>query len=538
MKRVLAAFLCLTVLYGGIVWRMGRLMFRALPAAQSTAARRVEIAQLRGTIFDCQLRPLTNDGRAHCIAVRPTATSLPLLQRLLPPTAYAAVEDRLTAGLPVVITVDDPVDGGDLLVNAAYPVRYGAGLAAHLIGHLDAAGSGAAGLEKSFDPLLTETGATVAARFFTDVQGKVLLGEPIEFLGTQVPAGGVVLTLDREVQRIAEEVLDGSGYPCAAAVVMEVESGAVRACVSRPAFDPNCIAEALDAPDAPFVNRALSAFTVGSVFKPVLAAAALERGLGAFTHTCTGSITVGGVTFHCPQANGHGEMDLTAALTHSCNTYFIALGQMLGKAAVIETAQRLGFGAAAPLADGLAPAEGNLPDAQTLDSAAALANLSFGQGALTATPLQICAMTAAIANGGRFVTPWLIAGTRTPDGKLTPMQPPPAQRVLSADAAAQLCKALRQVVTQGSGRRAQSDAVAIAGKTATAQTGRSRAGEEIYNAWFTGFFPAAAPRYAVTVLVEDGGEGAVSCAPLVREIAERITGADGSAAPSASTAPD
>lgn len=298
----------------------------------------------------------------------------------------------------------------------------------------------------------------------------MLLGEPIEISGTQTPAGGVVLTLDREIQQITEDALDRSGFPRAAAVVLEIGSGAIRACVSRPDFDPNDVAAALNSRDAPFVNRAFSAFAVGSVFKPVLAAAAYAHGLEDFSWTCSGSVTVGGVTFHCPKENGHGTM--------------------------------------------------------RLDSPAALANLSFGQGTLTATPLQICAMTAALAQRGTRIDPYLIAGIRARDGAVTAAPQPATRSVISAEAAAELCRALRRVVTDGSGRRAQSETVAIAGKTATAQTGRLRAGEEIYNAWFTGFFPADAPRYAVTVLVEDGGEGAVSCAPLVREIAERITAAE------------
>ncbi|MBR4726516.1 MAG: penicillin-binding protein 2 [Clostridia bacterium] len=531
MKRVLAAFFCLFAIYAGILLRMSRLMFAAVPAAQSASGRLVEIAQLRGTIFDCRLQPLTNDGVARCIAVKPTMLALPLLQELLPPTAYETVAARLSAGLPVVVTVDAPAEGGDAVVNAAYPVRYGSRTAVHIIGHLDAEGHGAAGIEKACDALLTETGGTAAARFMTDAQGKVLLGEPIEISGTQIPAGGVVLTLDREIQQIVEEVLDGSGYACTAAVALEIGSGAIRACVSRPAFDPNDVAAGLNGKNAPFVNRAFSAFAVGSVFKPAVAAAALMHGLGDFTWTCTGSITVGGVTFHCPKAEGHGEMQLSSALAHSCNTYFIALGQRLGKTAVRETAALLGFGASAPLADGYTPAAGNLPDLSALDSPAALANLSFGQGTLTATPLQICAMTATLAQGGVRVDPYLIVGTRARDGTVTPAPRPIAKSVLSADAAATICAALRQVVTDGSARRAQSETIAIAGKTATAQTGRTRAGEEIYNAWFTGFFPADAPRYAVTVLVEDGGEGAVSCAPLVREIAERITALESGGAP-------
>ena len=522
-RRVLAAFLCLVALYAGVLVRMARLMITAVPASQSAAGRLVEIAQLRGTIYDCSLQPLTNNGTARCIAVKPTMLALPLLQNLLPPTAYETVASRLSEGLPVVVTVDAPVAGGDAVVNAAYPVRYGSRTAAHIIGHLDAEGHGAAGVEKCFDTLLTAAGSTVTARFCTDVQGRVLLGEPIEISGTEIPAGGVVLTLDREIQQIVEDVLDRSGYARAAAVALEIGSGAIRACVSRPAFDANDVAASLNDEDAPFVNRAFSAFAVGSVFKPVLAAAALTHGQGNFTWTCTGSVTVGGVTFHCPKSKGHGELKLDGALAHSCNTYFIALGQQLGKAAVTETAAQLGFGAAAPLAADWFPAAGTLPDAATLDSPAALANLSFGQGTLTATPLQLCAMTATLAQGGVRIEPYLIAGTRAQDGAVTPAAQPTARTVLSADAAATICAALRQVVTDGSGRRAQSATVAIAGKTATAQTGRTRAGEEIYNAWFTGFFPAEAPRYAVTVLVEDGGEGAVSCAPLVKEIAERIT---------------
>ena len=132
-------------------------------------------------------------------------------------------------------------------------------------------------------------------------------------------------------------------------------------------------------------------------------------------------------------------------------------------------------------------------------------------------------MMAIIANGGHKVRPSLVEGEVDLQGNTIRAGGYYERRQIIAQRTALLLqKFLEAVVEKGSGSRARSEVFAVAGKTATAQTGKTENGEEIYNAWFAGYFPADKPEYAVVILKENGGEGAVSCAPVFKEIAQGI----------------
>lgn len=162
-----------------------------------------------------------------------------------------------------------------------------------------------------------------------------------------------------------------------------------------PGYDPDNLAASLDAPDSPFLNRVLECYTVGSVFKPVLAAAALEQGTFP-EYECTGAAVIDGQIFRCAADVPHGQIGLEEALEKSCNGYFVRLGQQLGAENLLQAAQRFGFGQEISLAGDLHAASGNLPDAAELAQSGQLANFSFGQGSLLASPVQIAAMMNAI----------------------------------------------------------------------------------------------------------------------------------------------
>lgn len=510
-------------MFAGVGARILNVANSTQAAASSGAGLRFDIADLRGTIYDCNLKRLTNADVCFKAIAKPTQKALAALEKELDAATFLAVKEKMLAGEAVCVDVkSDACDGQDITV-VAYPKRYSS-FACHIIGYCGYDGRGVSGAEKAFDSLLASYGKNITARIASDANGRVLLGEKIEVSDAFASDGGVVLTVDKEIQKIVEEALDSSGAQRAAAMVIDVETGAIKACVSRPAFNPDDITSALDNPDSPLINRAFLPFSVGSVFKPVVAASALENGISSdFAYNCTGSVTHNGVTFNCHKKDGHGKLDMQGATAVSCNTYFIALALETGAENVIETAADFGFARETALAEGIKSKSGTLP--QTVDSAAATANLSFGQGELTATPLQICAMMAAIANGGYYVEPYLVEGEVDADGNFVKKHNySERRRIISAETAEQLQSFLETVVEEGSGKRAKSDAVTCAGKTATAQTGKSENSEEIYNAWFAGYFPADEPQYAVVILKENGGEGAISCAPAFKEIAENVVG--------------
>lgn len=194
---------------------------------------------------------------------------------------------------------------------------------------------------------------------------------------------------------------------------------------------------------------------MGSVFKPVLAAAALEAGL-APEYDCNGAVVVDGQIFRCAGGVPHGEVDLSAALAKSCNGYFIRLGQQLGAQALLQQAQALGFGRSIGLAEGLTAQSGALPGAEELAQSGQLANFSFGQGSLLATPLQVAAMMNTIANGGVYRAPCLLDCTldETSGEELSAFARPQAERVLTEQTAAALRTMLEQTVVEGTAQDA------------------------------------------------------------------------------------
>jgi penicillin-binding protein 2 len=332
-----------------------------------------------------------------------------------------------------------------------------------------------------------------------------------------------VLSIDRDFQQVAEQALSGYGGP-AAAVVMDIWTGEIRAMASWPTYDQNNVAAALSAQDGSLLNRALCAYNVGSSFKLAVAAAALEMGVPAdMSYTCPGSITVEDTVFHCHNLAGHGTVDMTEAVQRSCNVYFIKLARDIGGKSVLNMDRKLGFGSATRLANGMTGADGSLPTAQQLVGGE-LANFSFGQGKLTATPLQLAAMAASIANGGELLTPQLVLGTTADGQSLTePAAVYAPNRAISADTAQTLQRMMVQVVEQGSGGKAKPQRGGAGGKTASAQTGRmDQMGQEVVHAWFVGIYPANMPRWSVVVLCEGGGSGGDTAAPIFRQICDGI----------------
>jgi penicillin-binding protein 2 len=211
------------------------------------------------------------------------------------------------------------------------------------------------------------------------------------------------------------------------------------------------------------------------------------------------------------------------ALNVSCNAYFITLAQELGAEYLPEFVRGMGLGGGVSLAPGMTAQAGNLPTAQELQNPAELANFGFGQGVALASPLQIAAAVAEIANGGTEITPELVLGV-TEDGEtLRDIREPYAlNRVMSERTAEIVRKLMVNVVAEGSGRTAAPKEGGAGGKTSSAQTGKYKDGEEIVHAWFAGFYPAEKPRYSIAVFIEGGGSGEQAAAPVFKEIADGI----------------
>nr|MBO2508522.1 hypothetical protein [Bacillota bacterium] len=414
-------------------------------------------------------------------------------------------------------------------VLVQYEDRYGPGaVAPHVVGYVRAADQvGVAGLEKAFDQdLRGRQAATLLVRY--DAYRRPLDGFRIVTAGD--PAGGhdLITTLDWVLQQRVEQVLARWDLT-AAAVVVDARTGALLAMASHPGFHPAHLKDYLDrSEDRPLVNRAVSAYPPGSVFKIVTAAAALERGLldDDRRFLCRGYVDVGDRRFpsRCPTGPGI-LITWEEAMAASTNEVFIQVGLELGARPLLEAAAAFGFGRTTglPLPEERA---GHLPGAEDVRYAGDLANLAIGQGPLTVTPLQVAQFLTALVNDGRMQPVSLVREVRRADGTLVREFPrPEPQEVMTPATAAALRRALRAVVREGTGTLAEVQVFGAAGKTGTAETGRDLpGGGGEAHAWFAGYVPATLPRYVIVVLVERGQSGPRVAAPLFRAVAEAVLG--------------
>lgn len=362
------------------------------------------------------------------------------------------------------------------------------------------------------------------------------------------PGHDIELTLDMKVQRVAYDALqDKEG----AIVVLEVDTGAVVAMVSSPAFDPNSFARGLtsgewrqltDDEETPLHNRALQGqFPPGSTFKIVTALAALEEGVISTDRRlfCGGSHEVGDRVLRCWKKHGHGHVTMHEALVQSCDVYFYRLAQRLGVDKIARYARGFGFGAPTGIElDGESP--GLVPDRAwkkrrfgTPWYPGETPLVAIGQGFLGVTPLQMASLTATVANGGTVYRPWFVRRVLSPEGQVMEEYGPvrKASLDLKHRSLAVVRRALFDVVhhQRGTGRRARSEMVEVAGKTGTAQVvqmlGEVVKSEDLPyavrdHAWFVAYAPAKEPEIAVATLVEHGGHGGAAAAPIAREVIE------------------
>lgn len=525
-NKIAASAVCWLLILGMLT---ARLYILARPeskyAGVQVSARTVEIASSRGFIYDRNLLPLTYRKKVYKTCIRPSPAAFIKIQNII------SDEDVLTTlkkGSLAVYSSDTQLNlkNDEDILNLALFERYNGDSLCHLTGFISGSGKGIGGIEEAFDEYLKSADGKIEAVYHTDALGRLLLKEPIEIRDTNyLSKKGVVLTVDDRIQSITENVMKNSSIDRGAAVVLSAEKSEILACVSLPIFNRKNIRENITDKNSPFINRAITAFSVGSVFKAVTAAAALENGVKITDFNCSGKITESGMVFNCSKKDGHGRLNLTGALAFSCNPYFIELAVKTGAKNIIKTAEMLGFGKNTVLYGSLTGDAGNLPSVSSVDSDAAAGNLGFGQGELLATPLQIAACYAAIANGGIYNEPLLIKGFVDENGNFSEYKKSSetGKRVLSAETCAELDKGLFECIKNGTGKNAYSPFVEICGKTATAQTGRYNPdNSEILITWFCGYFPKENPQYVICIMKENGASGSSDDAPVFKEIAQNI----------------
>lgn len=339
------------------------------------------------------------------------------------------------------------------------------------------------------------------------------------------PGNRVVMSIDLRLQQKAYELLQGHK---GALVALDPRTGEVLAMVSQPSFDPNLFVPRIpnevwrpliNDPRAPLNNRAIqSAYSPGSIFKPLVALEGLKRGLidTRSSVVCTGGYRAGARTFRCWKR--HGYVDFYNSITASCDVFYYQLAQRLGPDNLAQLSRSFGLGERTGI-DLPHERRGLVPDTQwkreTLKQpwfGGETLNYGIGQGYLAITPLQGAVMTMGIANRGVIYRPHLVREIQTPDGnRLETLSPEIIHRYEASpqhwDA---VIEAMVRTVDGGTGSAARIPNIRVAGKTGSAEF---RKGGKTH-AWFIAFAPAENPRVAICVMAEEAGGGGAVAAPI------------------------
>jgi penicillin-binding protein 2 len=556
-QRLLALriLLCLVlVVFGGrLVYLQVLQGSRWHIASQQNRLRWVRTLAPRGVIVDRTRRPLATsteavsawvvsgevprdawDGLLHRLvaiglyADVPAARRALALPRLYPSFLPTRLQTNLS--LPMLTRLEEELTRLPGVYLEPEPVRtYPDGpAAAHLLGYLREINAtelatrraqeyhlgdhiGKAGLERALESVLR--GQEGGRQLEVDAYGRVL-----RTLQSVPPHPGqeVTLTIDWRVQQAAYTAMRGHR---GAVVVLAPRTGDLLALMSAPAYDPNGMAGRLSPASHAWLRRTraeynratLGCYPPGSVFKIVTAAAALEAGKvpAHATFYCPGIYK----DIHCWKRTGHGSLSLTGAVAHSCNVAFMQLAERVGARSLLAMARRFGLGEATRL-PGLRESSGSLPDPALRHASrqrwqlGETLQVGIGQSALIITPLQSARIIAAIANGGQLVTPRLVARL----GDTLQPNTPPVSLNLRPATLQRIRRGLEAVVGEGTAQRLD-PTLHIAGKTGTAQNPRGAD-----HAWFVGYAPTEAPTVAVAVLVEHGGHGGETAAPIAEQV--------------------
>jgi penicillin-binding protein 2 len=364
-----------------------------------------------------------------------------------------------------------------------------------------------------------------------------------------VPGDNLVLTLDLKLQQVVEKAF---GTRRGALVALDPSTGGVLALVSMPGYDPNLFVDGITSQDwdalntsedKPMVNRALNgAYPPGSTFKPFMALGALELGKRTPQQAISdpGFYNFGGHVFRDDKKGGHGSVDMYKSIVHSCDTYYYMLANDMGIDNISSFMRQLGFGQRSGI-DIEGESEGVLPSQEWKRKrfrkpeqqkwyAGETISIGIGQGYNAYTPIQLAQATAAVANNGVMYRPHLvrhIENIRTGEKRM--IEPEPLRAIpLKPQNVEVIRQAMVGVNKEGTGARAFAGAEYVsAGKTGTAQV-YSLKGEKYLegkvkerlrdHALFIAFAPADKPKIALAVLVENGGFGAQSAAPIARQV--------------------
>lgn len=531
----------------------------------------------RGTIYDSNMKVLAQSASAWLVYINPSKISTEEQKKLLIDGFVEIFEldretvekkvNRKESGYEKIIgQIDNAkkdelrkylsdhsdeklglIVGIDPDTKRYYPLG---SFASTVLGFTGSGDSGRAGLELKYNDILTgEAGRIITAK-------NALAGEMPNDYETTYDAEqgkGLVLTVDEVIQYYLEQQLsqaiEETQAKYAYGIVMDVKTGAILGMSTMPDYDlnspykisSNTVLEEIEKIEdsaekskaqnnalfSQWRNRVVSdSYEPGSVFKLFVAAAGLEEGAITTTSTynCTSSIKVANYYQHCYNRKAHGTQTVAEALPNSCNTYFITLGQKLGKETFSKYFEAFGFTekTGVDLPSEATPVANKTYYTVDRMGIAELSSASFGQ-TFQATPIQMITAVASLGNGGKLMTPYIVDKVLDENGNIISETKPTVKRqVISEKTADTMCDLMEQVVVWGTAKNAYVAGYHVAGKTGTSEKLNT---DDMCIASFAGFAPANDPQIAVLIAVDEplyyatGGSGA---APVAGRIFENI----------------
>lgn len=493
-------------------------------------SRRIAVAEKSGFIYDTNLKILSHKQDGFAIAIIPDRIDSDInnlsftLSEICQNTDASKIKTLFISKSPFTLYAPAGADVSKIKnVNGIYiyPIyneRFD--VAPHIIGY-SFNGSGT-GIRHSLNALLEKR---LLSKVQITFEANALSGGIDNTNAVLHDTGyeaqnGVVLTLDEKIQKICTS-LEGEYMDMGAVIVTEIDTGKIRGISSFPSFDANNMSHYLDSDRGEFINRTTSLFTPGSVFKLVVAAAALEKDINLFDYEyeCTGTFETSDASFRCHNLSGHGTQKLDTAFANSCNTYFISLGNKIGGDAILQMARQMGV-AGIVRADTLFAVPANMPNKDKITENV-LANMSFGQGELLMSPLDFVNILSVCATGFKGELS-IIEGVIS-DGKMLQKEKGQRFRVLNEEICEKLRLMMIKCVQEGTGQKAYISDDFSGGKTATAQTGqKNKNGKELHHFWFCGIYPAKMPKYSIIILCDGNGRNQYSPAEIFAKITKGL----------------
>ncbi|GHV02483.1 stage V sporulation protein D [Clostridia bacterium] len=549
-KRVLALIVSVTFLFVVLMGRLAYLQLIAGADLQSKAAdqwmRELPLKAPRGNIYDAGGRLLAGNYTVYSIYARPKSMTDPDRAAAALAGALGLNRERLREKISkkgvseVTVARQVEKDVADKLklqkldgiyfsedTKRRYP--YGDFLT-QVLGYTNVDGDGQAGLEAYYNKYLK--GLDGQSLTQTDIQGTELDNNVTQYIPA-APGLDLTLTIDYNIQAFAEAAMEeavAAYNPIgASALVLDAETGAVLAMTTKNSFDLNDpprddVTELLARSKNKMV---VDVYEPGSTFKIFTTAAAVEESRVKMDERfyCPGYRIVDGQRIRCWRTAGHGSKSFREGVDVSCNCVFMDLALRLGTRTYYEYMNKFGFGQSTGI-DFFSESRGIVMREESVKTVD-LARIGFGQ-AVAVTPLQLVAGVAAVVNGGRLMTPYLVKEIRDANGKTARIfNPTEKRRAVSEQTSAVMRDILEEAVREGSGKNAYIPGYKIGGKTGTAQKYANGAiAQGKYISSFVGFAPADKPKYVVLVSIDEpqgyAYYGSIVAAPWAKVIFEKL----------------